>query len=108
MASLNALASTITKESNRLAAYIDEHHLPNPSFDVNGPPIFPVPLEDEDLQKSRMTLIRAAQDLATLALGPAESLRWQAWNVCGRPSPMVFLLTPYLAPSVLTPKTRRG
>lgn len=81
MASLTALASTITKESERLAAYIDKNNLPNPSFDVNGPPAFPVPLEDEELQTSRMTLMRAAQDLATLALGPVESLRWQAWNV---------------------------
>lgn len=52
MASLAALTSTITKESSRLAAYIDQIRLPNPSFDVNGPPIFSVPLEDEDLQKS--------------------------------------------------------
>ena len=83
MASLNALASTISAESSRLAAYIEEHHLPNPSFDVDGPPTFPVPLEDKELQRSRMILLRAAQDLATLALGPAETLRWKAWNVSG-------------------------
>ena len=99
MASLNALASTIAIESKRLAAYIDEHGLPNPSFDVNGPPTFPVPLEDVELQKSRMTLMRAAQDLATLALGPVESLRWQAWNVCCRPTPLSKSYVRYMFPS---------
>ena len=82
MASLKALASTITQESDRLASYIQKHDLPNPSFDVDGPPTFPVPADDVKLQKSRMMLFKASQDLASLALGPVETLRWQAWNVC--------------------------
>lgn len=99
MASLKALSSTISQESDRLAAYIDEHKLPNPSFDVDGPESFPVPAEDVELQKSRMTLFKAAQDLASLALGPVETLRWQAWNV-HRPAftTIPFYSVPTLAP----------
>ena len=81
MASLRALASTINKETDRLASYIDSNQLPNPSYHVDGPPTLAIPAEDVELQKSRMDLMRAAQDMATLALGPVESLRWQAWNV---------------------------
>ncbi|MCJ1252099.1 hypothetical protein MMC30_009337 [Trapelia coarctata] len=80
MASLIALSSTISTEAERLATYITTQNLPNPSFAVDGPPTFPVPLDNEELQASRMRLLTAAQDLAVLALGPVESLRWQAWN----------------------------
>lgn len=82
MASLLSLASTISTEADRLASYLKTHNLPNPSFAFDGPPTFPVPLENEEMQASRMKMLTAAQDLAVLTLGPVESLRWQAWNVC--------------------------
>jgi len=81
MASLIALSLTISTEAERLATYITTHSLPNPSFAADGPPTFPVPLDNDELQASRMRLLTAAQNLAALALGPVESLRWQAWNV---------------------------
>ena len=82
MASLIALSSAISTEAERLAAYITTNNLQNPSFAADGPPTFPVPLDNNELQASRIRLLTAAQDLAVLALGPVESLRWQAWNVC--------------------------
>ncbi|MCJ1277463.1 hypothetical protein MMC21_005276 [Puttea exsequens] len=80
MASLLALSSTISTETKKLAAYIQQNNLPDPSFAADGPPIFPTPVENAELQASRMELMKAAQDLAALALGPVETLRWQAWN----------------------------
>lgn len=92
MASLTALASTISTETEKLAKYIKENDLPDPSFAVDGPASFPVPVENTELQSSRMALMRAAEDLSTLALGPVESLRWQAWNVRSPSLLLVFAL----------------
>lgn len=81
MASLHALSSTISSETNKIVDYIEKNGLTDPSFAVGGPASLPIPLEDVQLQASRMALIKAAEDLSILALGPVESLRWKAWNV---------------------------
>ena len=81
MAALRALAIKILVETENLANFIDESGQKEPSFDVNGPPTLTIPVENGKVQESRMSLMRAAEDLSTLALGPAERLRWQAWNV---------------------------
>lgn len=81
MTSLTRLAATISEASALLSAYIVKNNLPNPSFEVGAPPELPIPVEDHELQASRLRLLQAAQDLASLALGPVEDLRWKAWNV---------------------------
>lgn len=81
MASLVALAATITKESQNLAKAIKSNGLPEPGFGIDAPGSFPTSVDDKALQASRMTLIDAAHDLAILAEGPVENMRWQAWNV---------------------------
>jgi hypothetical protein len=81
MTSLTHLATIITEESSRLSDYIIANNLPTPSFEVGAPPELPIPVENKELQESRLKLLRAAQDLASLALGPVEDLRWKAWNV---------------------------
>ncbi|KAL6154162.1 hypothetical protein ACJQWK_01541 [Exserohilum turcicum] len=80
MTSLTRLAATISEASALLSAYIVKNNLPNPSFEVGAPPELPIPVEDHELQASRLRLLQAAQDLASLALGPVEDLRWKAWN----------------------------
>ena len=42
MASLRVLASTINKEIDPLASYIDKNQIPNPSYGVDGPPTPPI------------------------------------------------------------------
>jgi hypothetical protein len=95
MTSLTSLAATISAESWKLTDYIVRNNLPNPSFDVGAPPELPIPIEDKELQESRLKLLRAAQDLAALALGPVEDLRWKAWNVSKSTSRVSVLLARY-------------
>ncbi|KAF2742529.1 O-methyltransferase [Sporormia fimetaria CBS 119925] len=80
MTSLTSLAATISQESWKLTDYIVRNNLPSPSFDLGAPAELPIPVEDQELQASRLKLLRAAQDIAALALGPVEDLRWKAWN----------------------------
>ena len=81
MATLKALASSITAEAERLGNYIQKADLPDPSFAADGPTHFPIPADDAELQASRLRLLKAAEDMTALALGPVDTLRWQAWNV---------------------------
>lgn len=80
MSNLTALASTVTEQASRLAKYLEENNLPNPSFAADGPPSLPIPPWSE-LRAAQQALYSAAQDLAILAIGPVEYLRWQAAHV---------------------------
>lgn len=80
MSSLIDLAQTIAAEAKRLADYIEENNLPNPSFAADGPAFLPIPSNNHQLKASQGRLHAAAQDLAALAFGPVEHLKWQAWS----------------------------
>ncbi|KAK4178876.1 S-adenosyl-L-methionine-dependent methyltransferase [Triangularia setosa] len=73
-----ALAQKITKETEKLEAYMKEHDLPMPSFDADAPADFPK-LPDE-IAQSRKAIISATKELGLLAHGPRESVRWGIWE----------------------------
>lgn len=74
-----ALAQIISKETEKLDAYLKETNTPYPSFEFDGPLDFPqLP---EHMQKTRQEIIRATSELRDLTVGPTESLRWMAWDV---------------------------
>ncbi|EKD17354.1 O-methyltransferase [Drepanopeziza brunnea f. sp. 'multigermtubi' MB_m1] len=73
------LAATIARETAKLDAYMQASGLPTPSFDVNGPLNFPR-LNDE-MQKAREEVIKAAKELGDLMTGPTETVRWMAWDL---------------------------
>jgi hypothetical protein len=73
---LQKLASDISASVEVLRKHIAENGLPQPSFDSNGPPEFPIIAEDAEATKARATLIDATKMLHDLALGPAETIRW--------------------------------
>ncbi|KAH8816934.1 O-methyltransferase-domain-containing protein [Xylogone sp. PMI_703] len=73
------LATTITKESEKLEKYFRKRGGPRPGFDVDS-------LDDfsglpDDIQKSREEIVRATKELGDLVTGPTESLRWIPWAV---------------------------
>ncbi|KAK4157010.1 O-methyltransferase-domain-containing protein [Chaetomidium leptoderma] len=73
-----ALAQKITKAAEKLEAHMKAKNLPMPSFDVDAPADFPsLP---EDVQGSRQEIIHATKELALLAHGPRESIRWGVWE----------------------------
>jgi hypothetical protein len=73
-----ALAQKITRETEKLEAYMKANNLPLPSFDVDAPADFPsLP---EDVQRSRQEIIYATKELGRLAHGPRESVRWGIWE----------------------------
>ncbi|CAP67824.1 uncharacterized protein PODANS_1_17050 [Podospora anserina S mat+] len=73
-----ALAQKITRETEKLEAYMKEHDLPMPSFDASAPADFPK-LPDE-IAQSRKAIISATKELGLLAHGPRESVRWGIWE----------------------------
>ncbi|KAK0703452.1 S-adenosyl-L-methionine-dependent methyltransferase [Lasiosphaeria miniovina] len=75
---LVALAKKITREAEKLEAYMRENNLPMPSFDVDALADFPkLP---EHVAQSRREIIYSTKELAQLAHGPRESLRWGVWE----------------------------
>ncbi|KAK4192539.1 S-adenosyl-L-methionine-dependent methyltransferase [Podospora australis] len=73
-----ALAQKITRETEKLEAYMKKNNLPMPSFDVDAPADFPkLP---EEIAQSRQEIISATKQLGLLAHGPRESLRWGIWE----------------------------
>ncbi|KAK0655837.1 S-adenosyl-L-methionine-dependent methyltransferase [Cercophora newfieldiana] len=73
-----ALAQKITKDAEKLEAYLKENNLPPLSFDADVPADFAkLP---EDIARSRREIIYASKELAQLAHGPREALRWAVWE----------------------------
>ena len=80
-----ALARQITQATEKLETYMKANNLPMPSYDVDAPADFPsLP---EDIQQSRQDIIIATKELAMLAHGPRESVRWGIWEVNVTPPP---------------------
>jgi hypothetical protein len=76
------LAQIITRETEKVDAYLKENNIPAPSFDADGLADFPH-LPDE-VQKARQEVVRATTELKELLVGPTEALRWLAWDVSSR------------------------
>jgi hypothetical protein len=77
--SLIQLAATITRETEKLDAFIRESGSPHPGFDVDAPLDFPkLPKE---IEKAREEVVRATRELGDLVTGPREGVRWMAWDV---------------------------
>jgi hypothetical protein len=72
------LAQTISRETEKLDRHIEENDLPEPSFDVDAPLIFPK--VSGELKKAREEVMRATKELRGLVAGPTESVRWMAWD----------------------------
>lgn len=78
--SLVKLAATITRETEKLSAYLKDNGIQEPSFDATSAVAFPkLP---EDLRKSREEIIIATKELGDLVTGAEEGLRWLAMDVC--------------------------
>ncbi|GME34191.1 O- protein [Neofusicoccum parvum] len=80
MSPLTDLALTIVVEAKRLADFLDENNLPQPSFGIEGPPRLPLPIHDLEIRTSQGRLYESLQKLSALTLGPVEHLRWQAMD----------------------------
>ncbi|KAF9629166.1 putative o- protein [Lasiodiplodia theobromae] len=74
MSSLIDLAQTIAVEAKRLADYIEEINLPNPSFAADGPAFLPIPSDNQQLKASQGRLHAAAQDITALQFHDNTSL----------------------------------
>ncbi|KAE8152737.1 S-adenosyl-L-methionine-dependent methyltransferase [Aspergillus avenaceus] len=80
MSQFTDLAKTISAETQRLSEFLKQQNLPQPSFDATSSSEPQIPSDNEELKAAQRTLFQAATDLAILALGPVEHLRWQSWN----------------------------
>ncbi|KAK3334059.1 O-methyltransferase-domain-containing protein [Cercophora scortea] len=76
---LSQLADEIASNAAILAEYIKANKLPQPSFDVEGPPQF-IPTDDDKASAARAALIDASRALHTLAVGPKETTRYFCFN----------------------------
>jgi 6-hydroxytryprostatin B O-methyltransferase len=62
-----------------ISDHFDDHDLPQPSFDLDGPEDYPYELPDE-IHDARAKLRGATSTMASLAAGPKGSLMWMCWN----------------------------
>ncbi|QSZ37149.1 hypothetical protein DSL72_009243 [Monilinia vaccinii-corymbosi] len=78
VSSLVKLAAKITRETEKLSAYLKDNGIEEPNFDVSSAVAFPkLP---EDLRKSREEIITATEELRDLVTGAKERLQWLAWD----------------------------
>ena len=73
------LASIITRETERLDAYMKKTGLPNLGFDKDS--LLKFPHLPDEIKKAREQIVQATQDLGDLVKGPEEKMRWLAWDV---------------------------
>lgn len=76
---LIALAEDILHYAHIISDYFDEHHLPQPSFELDGPEDYSNDLPDE-IHEARAKLRGSAADMGVLAAGPKANLMWMVWN----------------------------
>ncbi|RKF60357.1 O-methyltransferase gsfB [Golovinomyces cichoracearum] len=72
------LARTITRETEKLDAWLKESKAPQLDFSVDSPQTFP--LLGEEIEKSRAKIIKSTEELGALVMGPSDSMRWMAWG----------------------------
>jgi len=67
------LAALVKSNTDLVDRYLQEHDLPSPSFEENGPVDFEI--ESKDIQDARTVAIDASMELHELLLGPSLCLR---------------------------------
>ncbi|MCJ1369595.1 hypothetical protein MMC20_000807 [Loxospora ochrophaea] len=67
------LAALVQTNTAKLDGYLQEHSLPSPSFDEDGP--VDLSIESDEIQKARVMAMEASLELYDLLLGPALCLR---------------------------------
>ncbi|KAL8717534.1 MAG: hypothetical protein Q9225_005227 [Loekoesia sp. 1 TL-2023] len=74
IATLGSLAAQINTHATALSQFLTEAKLPAPSFAPDAPPSPPQGKEFEQIQATRMSLVKAAQAIRDLALGPVDCI----------------------------------
>jgi hypothetical protein len=72
--SITELATRIAANTAIINAYLLEHSLPSPSFDVNAPSRSLIPSDASEIEAARVAVIDATLMLHDLMLGPKEYL----------------------------------
>ncbi|KAH8588090.1 S-adenosyl-L-methionine-dependent methyltransferase [Bisporella sp. PMI_857] len=72
------LTKTIVREPERLDSYLKESRTEPPGFTAESP--LNLPKLPTGIEKAREEVIRATKELGDLVTGPAESVRWMAWD----------------------------
>jgi hypothetical protein len=65
------LAQLISSQTSLIDQHLQDNHLPEPSFDQDGPPE-PIQNETADIQKARTDVIEATIELRQLLEGPMK------------------------------------
>lgn len=71
---LEELRQAVDKNARTVSQYLTAHHLPQPSFNDDGPSTFLPTGAPESIQQARQNLISASLELLQLAIGPSEFL----------------------------------
>jgi hypothetical protein len=82
MSRLIELATEIADNTKILAEHLASKNVDTPSFDIDGLTELPISPADKDAYAARSSIISATKELHDLTVGPKESLRHLAWNVC--------------------------
>jgi hypothetical protein len=69
------LAESVIKNAKTFDAYLQQHDLPAPSFDADGPADFGISTDSPHVEQARVEAIEAAIELADLLQGPITFLR---------------------------------
>lgn len=69
------LAESIINNTKKVDSYFDEHNLPRPTFDSDGPIHFGISSDAHDVEAARIQVIEASWELADLLQGPMAFLR---------------------------------
>ncbi len=83
MASLQSLASVISRQADEISKILATNRIPPPSFAEDSIVEYsePGPDVETELRKARNELIQSAQDIARLAMGPTDQILTLAWSV---------------------------
>ncbi|KAF2204077.1 sterigmatocystin 8-O-methyltransferase [Delitschia confertaspora ATCC 74209] len=71
---LEELSWSITKNASIVSQYLRGNHLPQPSFDSDGPSTVIPGDAPQNIHQARQALIAAALEISQLAIGPSEFL----------------------------------
>ncbi len=83
---LEELSWTVTKNASIVSQYLGANHIPQPSFDSDGPSTIVPAVSPYNIQQARQNLIAASLEIVQLAIGPSEFLSNLATGVRLEPS----------------------
>ncbi|KAI0992940.1 hypothetical protein K3495_g15244 [Podosphaera aphanis] len=73
------LAQKITEETEKLDRWLQKTSSPELGFGIDSPVNFPI--SNDEVETSRLVILKSTDELNALVKGPAECLRWMAWDV---------------------------